>query len=121
MPWMHPSKSFTFTGLDHDQTNLISFRVDLGVTPTHVLLQQLFYDLYREGRYTPGYLFMAPKDVVDLEREAYETMSQRPDAYLRFDIGNVLLRKFTSYATGHTAHIVPLPGLEHGSVIVGFL
>ncbi len=120
MPWMHPSKSFKFTGLDHDQTNLISFRVDLCETPFHVLLQQLFYDLYRESRYTPQYLFMAPNDAVDLEREAYETMRQAPFEYLHLDMGNIAQRKFTSYATGHTAHIVPLPDLEHGSVILGF-
>jgi hypothetical protein len=120
MPWAHPSKSFKFSGLDHDQTNLISFCVDLCETPNHALLQQLFYDLYRESRYTPQYLFMAPKDVIDLEREAYETIRQAPFEYLYLDMGNIALRKITSHATGHTIHIVPLPDLEHGSVILGF-
>jgi hypothetical protein len=121
MPWAHPSKSFKFTGLAHDQTNLISFRVDLGETPTYMLLQQLFYDLYRDGRYTPQYLFMAAKDIAVLRNEVFETVSQGSSYSMRIlAMENVMGDEFLSMATSCIARIVPLPDLEQGSVIVGF-
>lgn len=114
---------FTFVGADADH---MSFRVDLAETPNYRLLQCLLYDLYAQRRLVPQYLFVSEHDIFALTHEIrndkeltlYKPMSLVAEQFGMESFG--IVKRLTSYATGNAVCIVPLPGLENGSVIVGF-
>lgn len=119
-------KRFDFTGPDVDHQCFGGFRVALGEAPTIAVLQGLFGDLYLQWRGNPEYLFVSKEDVEALTEECAKGPSVpcSPASEDSPAIHSVYARKIVglcNQVTGRMVHIVSLPGLEQGSVIVGFL
>lgn len=128
---MMSRRHFDFTGgADHQYHH--SIQVAIGETPTFEILQYLFEDLYLQWRFEPKYLFVAEADKEALKAEIYETceksMDSRRQTEIRYGLWPVNadtpcrppIAQIINYVNGRYVHVVSLPDLEQGSVILGF-
>lgn len=111
---MSPRKHFDFTG-GADYKYLMGFQVNVGETVTLDCLQGLFEDLYLQRRLAPDHLFVAKSDHKALSDEVLRASTDDIDLP-----EEPALVKILNYASGRYVHVVSLPDLEQGSVILGF-
>lgn len=115
---MNTTRRFHFAnGVESDQQYLMSYRLDLGETPTIALLFQLFDDLYYQQRLSPHYLFVASQDLTEVSGELRRSCNTFMPAGTRSKNEACAI---CNPATGNMVNLVALSDLEQGSVIVGF-
>lgn len=111
-----------------DGKTLHSCRFDLGEMPTIERLRKLFYDLYGRYLYEPDYLFLAEQDHATLTRAINDDLSimrrmplpPMTEALPRDYFLSTAIARLCLADMGSSIHVVSLPGLEPGSVILGF-
>jgi hypothetical protein len=108
---MSNEKRFNFLGADADHEDQISMRVDLGEAPTFQRLQRLFEDLFVQRRLRPGYLFMAKHD--------HDKLSHDIAVESGMDTERSIVQ-IANYSGGRLVHVITLPDLSPGRVIIGF-
>lgn len=127
-------RHFDFTGRTGipDYQYHRSFQVAVGEALTFDVLQYLFEDLYLQWRFEPKYLFIAEADNEALKAEMYKSIGESRDSQRRTEMHYGLwpvnadtpsrppIAQIVNFATGHYVHVVSLPDLEPGSVILGF-
>ncbi len=97
-------------------------RIDLGPALTLEQIQHLLYDLYVQRHAEPSYLFVSEQERLALTKEVRHmlaTGSWPPSMLDRYGLEYGQISRLSSYATGSLIHIVALPELECGSVILG--
>ena len=105
---------------------------DLGEPPTLARIRRLFDELYYCSALDPGYLFMTEDDrcalTADIMRNsAYTVYPWRAVAHefgydenTEWQMDHSPIRRMRNLVTGSSVRVVSLPGLEAGSVLLGF-
>jgi hypothetical protein len=119
-------RHFNFIGSDADYVDQTGFGMDLGETPSLSVLSQLLEDLYLQRRLNPGYLFVSKDDSDALTDEVTRNtcfcgpFGGKTDEESPRVSDRCVISKICNQTTGRLIDLVPLPGMAHGKVIVGF-
>lgn len=85
---------------------------------TDDLLQQWFYDLYRDYQFDPEYLFVSPKGRHDIRRAMESLLSHRFFGMTGQTVDD-LTSHYPNRLTGTMLHVVVLPTLPDHTLLVG--
>ena len=113
-----PRRSMTFADLM--AASQISHRFDFSRPLTYQVVQRLLEEIYLCSRANPQYIFVAEQDHLLLKQHIIECTNIRcPPEMIQDALGRIGYHCLNE-TTGKLMYLVPLPGLEQGSVIVGF-